>query len=51
MTIEKKHPVSRLLGLHRKPRGARQTRLLMGVPDPDPRLPKKSLDPNARFIG
>lgn len=37
--------------LHRKPRKARQPRLLMAPPAPDPRLPVTLLDPNARFPG
>ena len=37
--------------LERRPRARRQTTLLGGGPAPDPRLPQRSLDPNARFIG
>lgn len=50
MITEMKSSARRLLRIHREPRKAHQTRLLMGRPDPDPRLPKPSLDPNARFI-
>ncbi len=37
--------------LHHKPRKVRQPRLLMAPPGPDPRLPVKPVDPNARFLG
>lgn len=50
MITQLKSSARRLLRIHREPPKAHQTRLLMGRPDPDPRLPKPSLDPNARFI-
>jgi hypothetical protein len=37
--------------LHRMTRKVRQPRLLMAPPSPDPRLPVKPIDPNARFPG
>lgn len=35
----------------RRNRGRRQPALLGGGPAPDPRIPRQSLDPNARFVG